>query len=76
MDYQSPEPENEMLQCCDESGNPTFGKTRTEIHAQPINFWHLTTGIYVVNPEGRILCPPKAICHLPLANGFWRTRKI
>ncbi len=60
MDYQSPEPENEILQCCDESGNPTFGKTRAEVHTQPINFWHLTTGIYVVNPEGRILCSKRS----------------
>ena len=55
-----PEPGNEILQCCDESGTPTFGKTRAEVHTQPINFWHLTTGIYVVNPEGRILCSKRS----------------
>ncbi|MBI5529972.1 MAG: NUDIX domain-containing protein [Candidatus Doudnabacteria bacterium] len=60
MDYVSPEPENEILQCCDENGKITVGKTRAEVHEQPLKFWHLTTGIYVVNPEGRILCSKRS----------------
>ncbi len=55
-----PNPEDEMLQCCDENGKPTEGKTRSEVHTQPLNFWHIGTGIFVVNPEGRILCSKRS----------------
>lgn len=60
MFYNQPEPDNEVLQCCDENGNRTEGYLRREVHKQPLKFWHITTSIYVMSPEGMILCSKRS----------------
>lgn len=60
MEYISPQPDNEIVQCCDEFGKPTIGKSRSEVHTQPVTFWHMVTAIYVVNPEGWMLCSKRS----------------
>ena len=71
MPLKLPETEDELLQCCDENGNPTAGHLRSEVHKEPVNSWHLTTGIYVISPEGMVLCSKRAE-HLSQNPGRWQ----
>lgn len=46
----------EMLACFDDNGNRVEPHTRGEVHAQPLQFWHAVTNIWVINSQGQILC--------------------
>ena len=45
-----------MLACFDDNGNRIEPHTRGEVHAQPLQFWHAVTNIWVINSKGQIFC--------------------
>ncbi len=63
--------EDELLQCCDENGNPTVGHLRAGVHKDPVAIWHITTAIFVVSPEGMVLCSKRAE-NLSQSPGRWQ----
>lgn len=50
----------EMLACFDDSGTPIEPHPRTEVHKQPLRFWHAVTNIWVINSQGEILCTKRS----------------
>ncbi|MBP7056973.1 NUDIX domain-containing protein [Candidatus Gracilibacteria bacterium] len=52
--------QSELLACFDSDGNGIEPHVRAEVHAQPLQYWHATNGIWVVNREGQILISQRA----------------
>lgn len=71
--YSNPEPPDELIKCFDENGNEIEPHTRAEIHSQPLKYWHGTTGIWVVNKNGQLLCSKRGE-NLTQAPGCWQSR--
>lgn len=58
--YQNPEPHDELLECFDEQGNVTSPRTRAEVHAQPLQYWHGVVNVWIISPDGRLLCSKRS----------------
>lgn len=53
--------QSELLACFDSEGNEIEPHVRAEVHAQPLQYWHATNGIWVVNRRGEILCSQRSL---------------
>ncbi len=51
---------SELLACFDETGNEIEPHTRAEVHQKPYRFWHAVTNVWVINPDGKILCSKRS----------------
>jgi len=70
--YQTPEPNDEMLECFDDQGNTTEPHTRQEVHAEPLRYWHAVVNVWLVNPKLQILCSKRSEA-LKGNPGKWQT---
>jgi ADP-ribose pyrophosphatase YjhB (NUDIX family) len=62
----------ELLQCFDESGNPTEARLRSEVKQQPPRFWYGVARVWVVNNQGEILVSRRSD-KMDVAGGKWST---
>ncbi len=51
-----PTSSDEMLQVFDETGRPTQALPRSVVKAEPRQYWHGVTNIWLINQQGEILC--------------------
>lgn len=65
------EPLGELIRCFDAQGIEIEPHTRGEIHTKPLKYWHATTGIYVVNRKGEIVCSKRSERHSHRP-GYWQ----
>lgn len=54
------EPQDELLQCFDENGNPLEIHTRAEVKQEPPRWWYGTVRVYVVNDKGQLMVSKRA----------------
>ena len=54
------EPQDELLQCFDENGNPSEARTRAEVKLEPPRWWYGTARVYVVNDDGQLMVSKRA----------------
>ncbi len=62
----------ELLQCFDDSGNPTETRPRSEVKQQPPRFWYGVARVWVVNNQGEILVSKRSD-KMDVAGGKWST---
>lgn len=61
---------NELLFVVDEKNNPLDPQTRSFVHKNSL--WHRTTGIWVSNGKGQILCQKRSL-KKDIKPGFWES---
>lgn len=66
------EPQDEMLQCYDDQGNPTVALPRKEVKQKPYRYWYAVARIWLVNERGEILITRRAES-LAAAAGKWQS---
>lgn len=54
------EPQDELLQCFDEQGQPTESRTRREVKEMPPRWWYAVSRIWLVNDAGQLMCSKRA----------------
>ncbi len=54
------EPQEEMLQCYDQEGNPTEARSRVEVRQLPPRYWFAVSRIWLVNNAGQMMCSKRA----------------
>lgn len=54
------EPQDELLQCFDENGNPSEVRTRAEVKQDPPRWWYDTARVYVVNDKAQLMVSKRA----------------
>jgi isopentenyldiphosphate isomerase len=61
----------ELIRCFDDNGKEIAPKLRSEVHTKPLQYWHATTGIYVINRKGELLCSKRSENH-SYRPGYWQ----
>lgn len=55
------EPQDELLQCYDENGQPTESRTRAEVKALPPRYRYAVARVWLVNDAGQLMCSKRAL---------------
>lgn len=51
---------DELLLCFDNKGNEIEPKGRQTVHKKPLTLWHAVASVWLLNPEGKILCSKRS----------------
>lgn len=55
-----PRNDTELLYCLDDEGNEIAALPRDIVHQKPLNLWHATTAVWVLNNDNEFLCSKRA----------------